>query len=68
MLKTVFSYRGSDYKGNRIPESFEHLQQAVFKIKEVHLAQSQVNKPKTDAERSEIEHPSHFLITYAISN
>ena len=68
MLKTVFSYRGSNYKGNRIPDSFEHLQQAVFKIKEVHLAQSKVEKPKPDDARPEMENDSHFLITYAINN
>ena len=36
MLQTVFAFRGINYKGNRIPESFKQLQKAAHKIMEVH--------------------------------
>jgi len=36
MLQTVFAFRGTSYKGNRIPESFEQLQKAARKIMQVH--------------------------------
>lgn len=41
MLRTVFSFRGLDYKGNRIPESIEHLQEAGQAIKRMHIEQQQ---------------------------
>ena len=37
MLKIVFNFRGNDYKGNRIPESFHMLQEMAQQIKKVHL-------------------------------
>ena len=37
MLQAIFSFRDTDYKGNRIPESFEELQEAAQKISEIHL-------------------------------
>ena len=37
MLQAVFSFRNTDYKGNRIPESFKELQEAAHKISEIHL-------------------------------
>ena len=36
MLTSIFSFRGCDYKGNRIPESVEQLQEAANKILLVH--------------------------------
>ena len=36
MLQTVFSFRGTDYRGNRIPESYRHLHAAALKIMKVH--------------------------------
>ena len=35
MLTTVFSFRGLDYKGNLIPESYNHLRDAATKIKSI---------------------------------
>ena len=37
MLLTVFSFRGRDYKTSRIPQSYENLQQAAEKIRQLHL-------------------------------
>ena len=37
MLKIVFNFRGNDYKGNRIPETFHMLQEMAQQIKKVHL-------------------------------
>ena len=37
MLKTLFNFRGQDYKGNRIPDTFENLKQAAIKIKSLYL-------------------------------
>ena len=34
MLATYFNFRGKEYKGNRIPESYYNLQQAANKIME----------------------------------
>ena len=35
MLQTVFSYKGTDYRGNRIPDSYESLKQAAIKIRSI---------------------------------
>ena len=36
MLLTVFSYKGTDYRSNRTPQTFEELKQAATKITKVH--------------------------------
>ena len=36
MLQTQFSFRGKLFRGNRIPESYENLQEAARKIMQVH--------------------------------
>ena len=38
MLQSIFSFRGQDYRGNRIPESLESLISAAEQIKIVHEA------------------------------
>ena len=35
MLQTLFAFRGKVYRGNRIPESLEHLREAARKILQV---------------------------------
>lgn len=32
MLHAVFHYQGSDFRGNRCPESFDHLMEAAHSI------------------------------------
>ena len=46
MLQTQFSFRGKLYRGNRIPESYENLQEAARKIMQVH-------QPETGPEKLE---------------
>ena len=36
MLHTVFSFRGNDFKSNRIPESYEQLLDAANAMMEKH--------------------------------
>ena len=36
MLQTQFSFRGKLFRGNRIPDSYENLQEAARKILQVH--------------------------------
>ena len=40
MLQTLFRFRGVDYKGNMIPESYEILQKAASKVRLIHLKQT----------------------------
>ena len=47
MLQTQFAFRGKVYRGNRIPESLEHLKEAARKILQVvcpDLSQNHVNQ------------------------
>ena len=37
MIQTVFTFRDTEYKGNRLPDSFMHLLEAAEKIKAVHI-------------------------------
>ena len=46
MLQTQFSFRGKLFRGNRIPESYENLQEAARKIMQVH-------KPEIGSEKLE---------------
>ena len=39
----MFSYKGTDYRGNRIPDSYESLRQAAMKIRSV-VGQNQTEK------------------------
>ena len=41
MLQTIFSLRGCEYRSNRIPESFDQLQEAATKIIAVHSSREQ---------------------------
>ena len=44
MLHTVFHFRGNDFKGNRVPESYEHLIQAAYAIRrQVNMRESSEN-------------------------
>ena len=38
MLQTIFNFRGTDYKVNRIPESYDNLEQAANMTRNSHLA------------------------------
>ena len=41
MLAIYFTFRGKEYKGNRIPETYQNLQQAASKIMEIHTKSSE---------------------------
>ena len=52
MLMTVFNFRGTDFKGNRIPESFQHLSQAAHTIRSQFLKQEKKNSSQNDVQFS----------------
>lgn len=69
MLETVFSFRNTEYKGNLLPDSFEHLLEAAQKIKAVHIEnQKKLNGlPSADQEDPSDCNPSNsdvFFLTY----
>ena len=41
MLHAVFNFRGNDFKGNRIPESYNHLLQAAHSMLINHIGDEQ---------------------------
>ena len=45
----MFNFRNTEYKGNRLPDSFMHLLEAAKKIKEVHIK----NQSKLKGESSD---------------
>ena len=68
LLHTIFRYRERDYKGNRIPESYDHLLQAAQKIKELYFAQKrQVDKSSDDPkEKESVEDGTEFVMSFKI--
>ena len=44
MLQTIFNFRGTDYKVNRIPESYSNLESAADMTRNSHLARIGENK------------------------
>lgn len=59
MLVNVFSYKGTDYKGNRIPDTYQSLVQAATKIREIH-------RRSTNAEPEEQKAPQGFTFSYIL--